>query len=343
MNMRFATAEEIASWDTIVPDNPDGGNVLQGYVFTDLKRASGWQPRYIMCDTAAMTAMEKSIPLLGKVWYLPKGPGAATVGELRAVLDELIPFARANGVFSVKIEPELPLGTDLGNLPVVPTRPIQYNCSTVVVDLHNDLDTVMKALPQKGRHAIRRAERDGVTVELVDSTPENCDKMYELFTETAQGAGFTIRSREYYHQFYRRYSDAGQGQLFFAYFDGKLVAGAFALMYGCKSTYKDGASIREKTTYGASHYLQWKVIEWAKSRGSIAHDLCGTPSAAEINNPDHPFYGLGRFKTSFNKTVTDYVGALEVPIVGWKSRLWMKYAEKVVRRLWFKRHHESYY
>ena len=65
--------------------------------------------------------------------------------------------------------------------------------------------------------------------------------------------------------------------------------------------------------------------------------------AADIADPNHSFYGLGRFKTSFNKTVTDYVGALEVPIVGWKSRLWMKFAEKVVRRLWFKRHHESYY
>lgn len=341
--MRFATPDEINEWDSIVPENPDGGNVLQGFIFSDLKRASGWQVRHILCDTAAMTVMEKRVPLLGTVWYMPKGPGISTIEQLAAVLGELIPFAKAHGVFTVKIEPELPLGTDLGTLPVIPTRPIQYNSSTVVVDLRPDLETVMKALPQKGRHAIKRAERDGVTVEPVDSTPENCDKMYQLFTETAQGAGFVIRNRSYYHSFYSRYSQAGQGQLFFAYFDGQLVAGAYALIYGNKSTYKDGASIRDKVTYGASHYLQWRVIEWAKSKGSVAHDLCGTPPAADITDPNHPFYGLGRFKTSFNKTVTDYVGALEVPIVGWKSRLWVKFGEKVVRRLWFKRHHESYY
>ena len=343
MNMRFATPDEISDWDAAILNNPDDGNVLQGFIFSDLKRASGWRVRHIVCDTVAMTVMEKTIPLLGRVWYIPKGPGVATIDQLSVVLDELVPFARAQGVFTVKIEPELFLGTDVSRLPVAPTKPVQYNSSTVVVDLRNDLETVLKNLPQKGRHAIRRAERDGVTVELVDSTPENCDKMYQLFAETAHGAGFAIRPREYYHQFYTRYSQAGQGQLFFAYFNGTLVAGAYALIYGTKSTYKDGASIREKITYGASHYLQWRVIEWAKNQGSIAHDLCGTPSAADINDPNHPFYGLGRFKTSFSKTVTDYVGALEVPVVTWKSQLWMKFVEKVVRRLWFKYHHESYY
>lgn len=341
--MRYATEEEITAWDEIVPQNPDGGNMLQGKVFAEVKASSGWTPRYILCDTAAFVAIEKSIPLIGKVWYVPKGPGITTVDQLRIIIEELVPFAKKAGVFTVKIEPELPLGTDVSGLPLAPTRPIQYNCSTVVVNLHNSLDDVMKALPQKGRHAIRRAERDGVKVELADSTPENCDRMYNLFKETATGAGFVIRRRAYYHDFYQRYSDAGQGQLFFAYFDDQLVAGAYAVAYGQKSTYKDGASIREKVTYGASHYLQWRVIEWAKAKGSQAHDLCGTPPAADIADPNHPFYGLGRFKTSFNKTVTDYIGAYELPIVGWKSKLWTRFIEKIVRRLYFKQHHESYY
>ncbi|NCU37982.1 peptidoglycan bridge formation glycyltransferase FemA/FemB family protein [Candidatus Saccharibacteria bacterium] len=343
MNIRYANDQETAEWDTIVPQNPDGGNVLQGKLFAEIKQLSKWQPRYIVCDTAAFTALEKHIPVLGKVWYIPKGPGVRTVAELQVILIELVPFAKKQGVFTIKVEPELLLGTELHGLKIVPTKPIQYNSSTVVVDLTPDLEAILKALPQKGRHAIRRAERDGVTVEMVESTPENCDHMYNLFKETAVGAGFVIRPRTYYHEFYSRYSAAGQGQLFFAYFDGKLVAGAYVLLYGDKSTYKDGASVREKATYGASHYLQWKVIEWAKSKGSVAHDLCGTPPAVDITNETHPFYGLGRFKTSFNKTVTDYVGAYEVPVIGWKSALWTKFAEKVVRRLYFIQHHESYY
>lgn len=341
--MRYATDEEVAAWDEIVPQNPDGGNMLQGKVFAEVKAANGWKLRYIVCDTAAFMAIEKAIPILGKVWYIPKGPGVTSVDQLHAITSELLPFARKAGVFSVKMEPELPLGTDMSSLALLPTRAIQYNCSTVVVDLHHSLDEILKGLPQKGRHALKRAERDGVVVKLVESSPENCDLMYNLFRETATGAGFVIRKRSYYHNFYQRYSDAGQGQLFFAYFDDQLIAGAYAIVYGQKSTYKDGASIREKVTYGASHLLQWKVIEWAKENGSTEHDLCGTPPAAAIADPQHPFYGLGRFKTSFNKTVTDYVGAYELPIVAWKSKLWTAFVEKVVRRWYFKRHHESYY
>ena len=106
---------------------------------------------------------------------------------------------------------------------------------------------------------------------------ETCQAMYDLFKETADGAGFTIRSPQYYREFYQQYADAGQGQLFFAYYQDQLVAGAFAVILGTKSTYKDGASVRKRTAYGASHRLQWEVIKWAKEHGSLEHDLCGTP------------------------------------------------------------------
>jgi lipid II:glycine glycyltransferase (peptidoglycan interpeptide bridge formation enzyme) len=157
-----------------------------------------------------------------------------------------------------------------------------------------------------------------VTVERVAATNKNCEIMYNLFKETAEGAHFGIRSAEYYRTFYQRYETAGLGQLFFAKFEGQIVAGAFAICFGSKSTYKDGASIRKRTAYGASHLLQWHVITWAKDKGSVVHDLCGTPPIVHSKNPHHPFYGIGLFKMSFNKEITQYVGA-------------------------YKKHHESYY
>lgn len=343
MSIRFATDNEINSWDELVVNNGDRGNMLQGSVFLNLKRLSGWQPRFIICNGLAIGAIEKHIPLLGKVWYIPKGPGVATAKDLAEVVPDLRDFARQQGVFTIKIEPELLRGTDVSTIKLLPTQPIQYNASTVVVDLHDDIDTILKNLPQKGRHAIRRADRDGVVVKRVPVDDETCRQMYALFKETADGAGFTIRPAQYYREFYQRYVDAGQGQLFFAYYQDKLVAGAFAVILGTKSTYKDGASIRKRTAYGASHRLQWEVIKWAKEHGALEHDLCGTPASDEMSNPNHPRYGLGRFKTSFNKHITDYIGAFEISVSPIKSRLWSKYVERLVRRLYFMRHHESYY
>lgn len=338
---RFATPDEIQHWRDHIIANPDGGNVLQGPEFVELKRDSGWAPRYILVGTRAVTVIEKTIPLMGKVWYCPKGPSALSVNDLRKVLKELTPFAKRHGVFSIKIEPELSIDADVSTLGLIKTLPIQHNHSTVYIDLAPSLENIMTDLPQKGRHAIRRAERDGVTVKHVPITEENCRIMYDLFSGTAEANGFPIRPRDYYRKFYEAYG--ANGRLFFAYFKGEVVAGAYAMVYGKKSMYKDGASIRERKAYGASHLLQWHVIQWAKKRGSLEHDLAGVPPISQINNPDHHFYGLGRFKTSFNKTVTQYVGAYEVPVRPLRAKLWHRFVEKLIRRLYYRRYRQSYY
>lgn len=345
MNIRYATEDEVASWNDIVDQNPSGGNILQGKEFIDQKIKAGWTPRYIVSDQCALAVIEKHFPLFGKVWYSPKGPGVDTVEQLSELLDELPSFAKQHGVTTIKIEPELPHDTDMS--PIVTkfaahkTTPVQYNYATVLVDLAPSEDEIMMALNQKGRHAIRRAERDGVTVKQVEPTDENCAVMYDLFVQTASGAGFVIRPASYYREFYKAYGD--NGGLFFAYHEGQVVAGAFAMVQGSKSMYKDGASVRERSVYGASHLLQWEVIKWAKSRGSKQHDLAGTPPIDQIKNSEHPFYGLGRFKTSFNKTVTQYVGAYDIPVRPLRAKLWYVILEKLVRKLYFMRRGESWY
>lgn len=344
--MRFLTIDETTTWDDRVIANPDGGNVFQSATLADVKRRGGWTPRYITADSVAILALEKSIPLIGKIWYLPKGPGVTNVRELDALLAELRAFAAEHGVFLIKIEPEIPQAgetvVDLLKMGLTKSHPIQPNFSTVLIDLAPDIETIMSNLNQKGRHAIRRAERDGVDVQAVDATDARCREMYELFSATAEGA-FRIRKYDYYRAFWQGFAVRGQGQMFFAYVDGKLVAAAYALLYGAKSTYKDGASSRERTVYGASHLLQWRVIEWAKAHGSQVHDLCGVPPAAEISNPDHPHYGLGRFKTSFNKSVTEYVGVYDIPISPRGHKLWKSIGERMVLSWHSQVYHENFY
>lgn len=337
MGISFADKSNLPQWNSLILANPDNGNVLQGFEFADHKQEDGWNPRYILADSLAITVLEKSILGFGKLWYIPKGPGITSIRQLDDLLPALREFAEKNNVFFVKIEPELiaqnETRADLLKLGLIKTRPIQPNWSTIYVDLRDDLETIMKNLPQKGRHAIRRAERDGVTVKQVPANTKNCKIMYDLLKDTAADAQFGIRNANYYKKFYQRYEKAGLGQLFFAYFEGEIVAGAFAMVFGKKSTYKDGASVRKRTAYGASHLLQWHLIKWAKEKGSLMHDLCGAPPTAESKNPAHPHYGIGLFKTSFNKEITEYVGTYDIPIHPLKYKLWTQFAEKVVRRI----------
>lgn len=337
MSLRFATDTETANWNERILANPDGGNILQSKEMAEQKTLSGWRPRYIMAGQVAMTILEKRVPGLGRLWYILKGPGVTTVRELDAFLPDLKKFAEAEGVFVVKIEPEIVKTgetlIDLMKLGLIKVMPIQPHISTVLIDLSPDLDTILANLNQKGRHAIRRAERDGVKVETVDTTDENCEKMFRLYLITAEGQ-FPIRSYNYYKTFWQRFAKAKIGQLFFAYAGDQLVAAAYAMVFGKKSMYKDGASVRERPVYGASHLLQWRIIGWAKSRGSLAHDLVGTPPSDQIDNPAHPYHGIGRFKTSFNKEVTDYVGTYDIVIRPYRYNAWTKLGERLAVRIY---------
>lgn len=344
MTTRFATKQEISEWNSFIIANPDGGNVFASYEFAMQKETGGYKAHFAFIDDLAVTILEKNTPILGKLWYLPKGPGINSVQELWGVLESLKLFAKNNGVFVIRIESELKRDQQptLSRHGLIKSRPIIPNPSTITLDISDKLETIMTNLPQKGRHAIRRAERDGVTIKLVESNDKNCKIMFDLLSETAEGQ-FGIRSYDYFRTFWQRFESAGYGQLFFAYFENQVVAGAYIIVYGAKSTYKDGASIRKRNVYGASHLLQWHAIKWAKSHGSKLHDFCGSPPSDEIGNPSHKHYGIGLFKTAFSKTVTDYIGCYDLVINPTKYKIWIKFSEKVAHRLHYYKHHDSYY
>ncbi len=348
MDARFATTEEIERWDSLLSNNPDGGNVFQLRELAETKRLNGWLPRYLIVKGLAVTVLQKRVPLLGNYWYIPKGPGVADEAELLSLLDPLRQLARTKSVFAIKLEPEL-LETEtpherLTTLGLVRTAAIQPNVSTVLLDISGSEDEIMASLNQKGRHAIHRAERDGVTVAPVSLTEQTMREMFTLLSSTASGRfESSLKSYQYYSAFWKRLADADHGQLFFAYHESRLVAAAYCMYLGKKGLYKDGASVRERTVYGASHLLQWEIIKWMKVRGVSEYDLCGAPHSSDIQDTAHPFYGIGRFKTSFNKRVTDYIGCYDLVVNPSVYRRWQKIGQRAAvslsyrfkRRQWF--------
>ena len=91
--------------------------------------------------------------------------------------------------------------------------------------------------------------------------------------------------------------------------------------------------MRELPVYGATQLLRWKTIEWAKSRGCASYDMCGSPSSDRINDETDPFYGIGRFKIAFSRTVVDYIGVWDYPLDAKKYRLFVRFTERAARRL----------
>lgn len=342
------TPEEMTAWDNKLVTNPDGGSVFQAAEIAEVKRLGGWTPVYLECGGVVVTILERRVAFHGTFWYIPKGPGVASTKELARLLPDLKVAAKKAGAFMVKLEPELikspETTTAIAALGLIPARAVQPNSSTVLIDLSPSLEDIMAAFNQKGRHAINRAKRDGVIAEAVPFTDENAHVMYDMLVATAAGRfERSIRPFDYYKAFWKSFYDTGRGSLFFAYSEGQVVSAAFAMYMGHKGTYKDGASVRDKQVYGASHLLQWEIIQWMKARGCTQHDLCGAPPSDRVDDPTHPHYGIGRFKTSFNKQITDYVGAFDLPLKPLLYKLWTTVGERTTLRLYYKKHHQSWY
>ena len=351
---RFATAEEIENWDKHVTANPNGGNMLQSAAYASVKNGSGWQVRFLVLEAPGSASynlvLEKNFPILGRLWYLIKGPDLATPEDLKPALEACAAFARSRklNVFTIKIEPDLvdAPGTQaiLARSGLVKAPNIQSNDSTALLDISSPTEQVFKAISSRARNAIRRAEREGCEVVQKEQGPETYRALYELMADTVNAKGsMPLRSYEYYEQFWDEFCNRGQGSFFFAYEDGKPSVGAFVINYGAKATYKDGGSLQNRKQYGDSHLVQWAAIRRMQELGCTEYDFCGTPPSARIKDKTHNLFGMGMFKTSFTKTVTDFVGCHDYILSPLKHRLWVAGAEKVFRRIQTARTGQQFY
>ena len=351
---RFATAEEIENWDKHVTANPNGGNMLQSAAYASVKNGSGWQVRFLVLEAPGSASynlvLEKNFPILGRLWYLIKGPDLATPEDLKPALEACAALARSRklNVFTIKIEPDLvdAPGTQaiLARSGMVKAPNIQSNDSTALLDISGPTEQVFKAISSRARNAIRRAEREGCEVVQKEKGPETYRALYELMADTVNAKGsMPLRSYEYYEQFWDEFCNRGQGSFFFAYEDGKPSVGAFVINYGAKATYKDGGSIQNRKQYGDSHLVQWTAIRRMQELGCTEYDFCGTPPSARIKDKTHNLFGMGMFKTSFTKTVTDFVGCHDYILSPLKHRLWVAGAEKVFRRIQTARTGQQFY
>ncbi|PYI39358.1 methicillin resistance protein [Arthrobacter psychrolactophilus] len=351
---RFATAAEIDQWDTLVTANPNGGNLLQSAAFAAVKKNYGWDTQFVAFEGPDFTSynlvLQKSFPILGKFWYLIKGPDVSDVAQIPPMLAALRSFAKRAklNVFAAKIEPDIVSSDEahavLLGAGLVKVPDLQPNDNTALLDISMESNELLRKLHSRGRNAVRRAIREEVEVVRMDPTEETMKTMYELMVGTITAkSNATARDFDYYRQFWTEFTSRGQGRFYFVFEDGVASVGAFVINYGAKATYKDGGSLQKRNQYGDSHLVQWVAINDMKELGAQEYDFCGTPPSDRLKDPTHPHHGLGLFKTSFSKTVTDFVGCYDLVLSPMRYKLWTLAGERVFRQLYTRRTGKQFY
>jgi lipid II:glycine glycyltransferase (peptidoglycan interpeptide bridge formation enzyme) len=347
--MRPASRAEILGWDDLIAANPGGSQILQTRAWGEFKRRWGWRPTYWIATAGgadvAVLFLRRHFPGFGDLWYAPKGPAVAGAA---AVVDVLSDHEAMHGAFLVKVEPELVQGAEdvetawMGAGLRKSPADVQMNRSTIVIDLDRDEDALLASFKPKTRYNVRLAARRGVEVAAVPVNDANIAVMFSLMGSTRERAGFFLRSERYFREYWELQAASGQGQLFFASFNGTVVAGVFATFLGDRAWYKDGGSTKEHSEVMAPHLLQWEVMRWLKARGVRSYDLVSVPPSSQLND-SHPLYGLYRFKSGFNETITDFVGTWDLPVRPRAYAAWQRFGETAAQRINRRLRHDLLY
>jgi len=165
---------------------------------------------------------------------------------------------------------------------------------TITLDLTQDATFLLKSFHKKCQYNIRLAEKKGVYVKKVEKTEENIDIFFDLIIQTTKRNGFSGNSKKYYSDFLETIPES---ELFFAYFEEKVICGGIFVYTDTVGIYYYGASDRNYSALMAPYLVQWKSILYAQERWCAYYDFMGIASPGEQKSS---LAGVTAFKKRFS-------------------------------------------
>jgi len=185
--------------------------------------------------------------------------------------------------------------------------------NTIFLDLRKDEASLLQSMKPKTRYNIGLAQRSGVSVSVAGT--KNLDRWYALYRETSHRNSFYLHGIEHFRAVLTSRAENTMSPaevcLLIAEHDNEPLAAMFLVITGNRGTYLYGASSSHKRNLMATYALQWRAITLAKEMGCTEYDMFGISPNPD---PDHPMYGLYRFKTGFGGEIYHSMGCWDYPI-----------------------------
>ena len=356
IEFRPATDADADAWQAHLAAT-SSGDFLHDWAWADVAAFDGQpQRRYLLEEDAALVgiaAAQARRLLRGReFWYVPHGPVLdytdARAGErLRAMCIGLRNAATQHGAIAVKLEPRL--ASDDPPRTTFDGRGLRHRPETLqvghtrIVELADD-ETLLASFDKDTRYGVRRADREGVEVAVVEHATDQraIDDLHRLVGETQQRAGFPMPPLERYRIAWRSLAGAGRAAILEARREGELLASGMVVIEGDRSFYLFSGSRREERGEPkryASYALQWQMMRLARNRGVRVHDLWGI--APPGSGDDHPWHGVGLFKKGFGGREVAWAGSWDLVVDPNLYRLraatgiargWVRSLHRVARR-----------
>jgi lipid II:glycine glycyltransferase (peptidoglycan interpeptide bridge formation enzyme) len=330
MQLRLASDADEPAWSALLASS-SSGDFLHDWAWADVAAFDGQpQRRYVLEQNGAIVAIAaaQARPIFGgrEFWYVPHGPvldyGDPQAGErIRALALGLREMARQRRAIAVKLEPRLegedPAFGAFHRRGMRRTGESLQVAHTRIVELIDDDDELLAGFDKDTRYSVRRAEREGVEVSLLEDASDRrpIDDLHALVAETQRRAGFPLPPLERYRVAWHALGGAGRAAIVEARHEDELLASGMVVLEGKRSFYLFSGSRREERGEPkryASYALQWAMMRYARSRGSRHHDLWGV--APPDAGPKHPWHGVGLFKKGFGGREVQWAGSWDLVV-----------------------------
>jgi len=177
------------------------------------------------------------------------------------------------------------------------------------------------------RYLIRQAEKNGVEI-FQSFDQKDVEVFNQLHLEVVKHQKFIPFSLEYFKKEFAAFAQDNQIALFFAKYQGKVIAASYGVFWSNRAFYHHAALLPEYKKIPASYLLQWHAIQEAKKRGCTVYDFWGYSDP--IKYPKHPYSGPTLFKMGFGGYKDEYVKTQDLVIT---KKYWLNYIIEIVRKI----------
>ncbi len=290
---------------------PNTHEFLQSWEWGEFQRAVGHEPIRLLVEREYVQAFVHSLPLGQKFVYIPR----VDVGNWKI---EMRNFFKKKGFLFVRVEPIEKISNF--KFQISNTRPRQPQ-HTLVLDLTQSEETLLKNMHSKTRYNIRLAEKKGVEIR----EGKDVDFFWQLNEETTGRDNFKSHDKTYYATML----EMKNTHQLTAWYDGKPIASQIYIGNEGVCTYLHGASSNEYRNVMAPYLLQWTSIQIAKKFGNTAYDFWGVAAPKEYGtifhtytwDEDDPLSTVTRYKAGFGGKGVSYPDAFEIPLKPLQYRL----------------------
>lgn len=316
-------------WNDFVR-NHSFGHFLESFEWSEVVEADGEKVRRIaIMDKGKIIAgaliIKYELPFNRSYLYIPRGPvlgwdkikNSDKINQdqesLMMILDEVKKFGQNENSIFLRIDPEIEakdnhfefwkqIGFTKSPKEIQPKM-------TVVLDLLQPHEQILKNMKSKTRYNIHLAERKGVKIKI-STNISGIDTFYDLMLKTSRRDNFYPHTKKHYQDLIKILGLKNIAKIFLAEYKKKIIAATIVSFFGQKAIYLHGASDNEYRNLMSTYLLQWQAISEAKKAGCKLYDFGGVVPESENK---HAWAGISRFKRGFGGREQEFIGAWDIP------------------------------